>query len=32
MEDDTLHSDHHDAHRSYQDAGAISARSRSHPG
>ena len=32
MEDGTLHSNHHDAHRSHQDADAISARPRSCPG
>ena len=32
LEDGTLHSNRHDAHRSYQDAGAISARLGHRPG
>ena len=32
LEDGTLHSNRHDAHRSYQDAGAISARTGRRPG
>ena len=32
MEDGTFHSNHHDAHRSRQDAGAIPARLKSFPG
>ena len=32
LEDGTLHNNRHDAHRSYQDAGAISARPGHRPG